>query len=110
MPGGEERILRRRIRSVEATKKVTRAFELIAASQIVRATGRIAGARPYAKAMRDVVTTTASEAAGSSRLIGEPEHAERALLLLIVADRGLCGGYNTFALRTADRFLHAGEE
>ena len=47
MAGGQERVLRRRIRTVQATKKITKAMELIAASQIVRAQGRIATNRPY---------------------------------------------------------------
>src|SRR5271167_2218173 len=109
MPGGEERILRRRIKSVEATKKITRAFELIAASQIVRATGRIAGSRPYVEGIREVLSVTASETSGASRFIGDPEKQENVLLVLIVADRGLCGGYNSLALRTADRRMRAGE-
>jgi F-type H+-transporting ATPase subunit gamma len=109
MAGGQERELRRRIRSVESTKKITRAFELIAASQIVRAQSRIAGARPYVAGMEQVLATTAAEAGGSTRLIGTPERIERVLLVVIVADRGLCGGYNTIALRTADRLMAAGE-
>ncbi|MCU1495475.1 MAG: synthase, gamma subunit [Acidimicrobiaceae bacterium] len=109
MAGGQERELRRRIRSVESTKKITRAFELIAASQIARAQGRIAGARPYVEGIEKVLATTASEATGASRLIGTPEHVERVLLVVMVADRGLCGGYNSIALRTADRLMRAGE-
>ncbi len=109
MAGGQERELRRRIRSVESTKKITRAFELIAASQIVRAQGRIAGARPYVAGLERVLATTAPEAGGTTRLVGAPEHVGRVLLLVVVADRGLCGGYNSMALRAADRLMRAGE-
>ncbi|MHB1597344.1 MAG: ATP synthase F1 subunit gamma [Acidimicrobiales bacterium] len=109
MAGGQERELRRRIRSVESTKKITRAFELIAASQIVRAQGRIAGARPYVAGLERVLATTAPEAGGATRLVGAPEHVGRVLLLVVVADRGLCGGYNSMALRAADRLMRAGE-
>ena len=55
MAGGQERVLRRRIRSVESTKKITRAMELIAASRIVRAQQAIAAARPYVAKMAEVV-------------------------------------------------------
>ena len=56
MAGGQERVLRRRIRSVESTKKITRAMELIAASRIVRAQQAIAAARPYVAKMAEVVS------------------------------------------------------
>ncbi len=109
MAGGQERELRRRIRTVESTKKITRAFELIAASQIVRAQGRIAGARPYVAGIERVLGTVAADASGAGRLVGTPESVQRVLLVIVVADRGLCGGYNTIALRTAERLIRAGE-
>jgi F-type H+-transporting ATPase subunit gamma len=111
MPGGQERILRRRIRSVQSTKKITRAFELIAASQIVRAQGRISGSRPYVEGIARVLAVTASEAggAGAGRLIGEARDARNVLVVVIVGDRGLSGGYNSFALRAADRLMRDGE-
>ena len=58
MAGGQERVLRRRIRTIEATKKITRSFELIAASQIARAQGRIAGSRPYVRAISEILVET----------------------------------------------------
>lgn len=109
MAGGQERTLRRRIRSVEATKKITRAFELIAASQIVRAQSRIVGSRPYVEGVAHALHTVASESHGASRLIGDAEGVRSALLVVIVGDRGLCGGYNSLALRSAERLLRAGE-
>jgi len=109
MPGGQERVLRRRIRTIESTKKITRAFELIAASQIARAQSRISGSRPYVKGIEGILETTASDSHYSSRLIGEPADVRRVLMIVICADRGLCGGYNTVALRTAERAIIAGE-
>ena len=109
MAGGEERELRRRIRSVSATKKITRAMELIAASQMVRAQGRIAGARPYVEGIGRVLAVTAADAAGASRFLGEPEEARRGLVLAIVSDRGLAGGYNSAVLRATLRHVVAGE-
>jgi F-type H+-transporting ATPase subunit gamma len=110
MPGGRERILRRRIRSVQSTKKITRAFELIAASQIVRAQGRLTGSRPYVEGIARVLAVTASEAGGAAgRLIGEAREARNVLVVVIVGDRGLSGGYNSFALRAAERLVRDGE-
>ncbi|HTT87834.1 MAG TPA: ATP synthase F1 subunit gamma [Acidimicrobiales bacterium] len=109
MPGGEERILRRRIRSVQATQKITRAMELIAASQIVRAQGRIADAAPYLDGIAAVLTAAAEEAGDQAgRLLGVPESPTRILLVAVVADRGLCGGYNANVLRPAERLVRSG--
>jgi F-type H+-transporting ATPase subunit gamma len=109
MAGGQERELRRRIRSVEATKKITRAMELIAASQMVRAQGRIAGTRPYVEGIERVLAQTARDAAEAGRLVGTPENVTNVAVIAIVADRGLCGGYNANVLRTTDRLIRAGE-
>jgi F-type H+-transporting ATPase subunit gamma len=109
MPGGQERILRRRIRSVQATQKITRAFELIAASQIIRAQGRIASATPYQIGIAEVLAEAAADAGPSAgRLLGAVEAPHRVLVLAIVADRGLCGAYNVNVLRTAERAMRAG--
>jgi F-type H+-transporting ATPase subunit gamma len=106
MAGGQERILRRRIKSIQSTKKITKAMELIAASQIVRAQGRIAAARPYQLGMARIVLETAlgdPDAAG--RLLGTPESVSNVAVLSIVSDRGLCGGYNTMVFRATERLL-----
>jgi F-type H+-transporting ATPase subunit gamma len=106
MAGGQERILRRRIRSIKSTQKITKAMELIAASQIVRAQGRIAAARPYQEGMARIVLETAlGDPAAAGRLLGTPEEVTRVLVLGIVADRGLCGGYNTSVFRATERLL-----
>ncbi len=109
MAGGQERILRTRIRSVESTKKITRAMELIAASRMSRAQARIAGARPYLHGMERVLLDVASDGTAPERLIGVPESPARVALVAIVSDRGLCGGYNAFVLRTAERLMATGE-
>jgi F-type H+-transporting ATPase subunit gamma len=111
MAGGQERILRRRIRSVQATKKITRAMELIAASQIVRAQNRIAAAAPYESAIAGLLGEVAADSTtGAGRLLGVPEHPAHVLVLAVVADRGLCGAYNTSVLRTVERLVQAGKE
>ncbi len=110
MAGGQERVLRRRIRSIQATKKITRSFELIAASQIARAQGRIAGSRPYVKAISDILAETARESGSATRLLGVPESPQNVLVLVIVADRGLAGAYNSSVLRAAERLIRSGSE
>jgi F-type H+-transporting ATPase subunit gamma len=109
MAGGQERILRRRIRSIESTKKITKAMELIAASQIVRAQTRIAAARPYRQGMARIVLETAlGDPVAAGRLLGAPESVSKVAVLALVADRGLCGGYNTNVLRATERLLAEG--
>jgi F-type H+-transporting ATPase subunit gamma len=110
MAGGQEKVLRRRIRTVQATKKITRAFELIAASQIVRAQGRLVGSGPYLKGIAEVLAEAAADAGHSAgRVLGVPESPQRVLVLAVVADRGLCGAYNANVLRLAERTVRAFE-
>ncbi|MCJ7438833.1 MAG: F0F1 ATP synthase subunit gamma [Acidimicrobiia bacterium] len=103
MAGGQERILRRRIRSVQSTKKITRAMELIAGSRIVRAQARVQAAVPYSDTITEVVRDLAASGAGTSSplLAPRPEIAKVAHIV-ITADRGLCGGYNSSVIRAAE--------
>jgi F-type H+-transporting ATPase subunit gamma len=104
--GGQERVLRGRIRSIQATKKITRAFELIAASQIVRAQGRIGANRPYRDGMlRIVVEAAKADPTAAARLLGTPERPQAVAVLAIVGDRGLSGAYNTNVLRATERLI-----
>jgi F-type H+-transporting ATPase subunit gamma len=104
MAGGQEKVLRRRIRTVQATKKITRAFELIAASQIVRAQNRLTGFRPYLKGLSEILAEAAADAGPTAgRVLGVPESPQRVLVVAVVADRGLCGAYNANVLRLAER-------
>src|SRR4051794_24295324 len=103
MAGGQERILRQRIRSINATKKITRAFELIAASRIVRAQQRVHAAQPYSDQITEVVKDLAA-AGGDVRsplLVTRPE-LRRACHVVIAADRGLSGAYNASVIRAAE--------
>ena len=103
MAGGQERILRRRIRSVQSTKKITRAMELIAASRIVRAQARVEAAVPYSDQITEVVHDLA-DAGGSVEsplLVPRPE-IRRVGHIVVTADRGLCGAYNSSILRAAE--------
>ncbi|MEY2566914.1 MAG: F-type H+-transporting ATPase subunit gamma [Actinomycetota bacterium] len=106
MAGGTERILKRRIKSVQSTKKITRAMELIAASRIVRAQQRVAAARPYAEEITKVIENLAAGGAGLAHpLLQEKEDVRTVGYVVITADRGLAGAYNANVIRLAERSL-----
>ena len=103
MAGGQERILRGRIRTVQATKKITRAMELIAASRIVKAQQRVHAAVPYSEQITDVVRDLAAAGGESSSPLLAPRPEIRTkCYVAITADRGLCGGYNAGVLRAVE--------
>jgi F-type H+-transporting ATPase subunit gamma len=102
--GAKLREYRRRIKTVQSTKKITRAMELIAASRIVKAQQRIQAARPYAEAITGVVSTVASQSGSVVHPLTTPrENPSRAAVLLITSDRGLAGGYSANVLRTGEQ-------
>ena len=107
MAGGQERALRRRIRSVQSTKKITRAMELIAASRIVRAQARVEAARPYSEQITHVIAnlTGAGSEVKSPLLVSREVH--RVAYVVVAGDRGLSGAYNTSVIRAAERSLRA---
>ena len=106
MAGGQERVLRRRIRSVQSTRKITKAMELIAASRIVRAQARIAANRPYRVGMEKVLRQVVSEdPLVAAKMLGTPDAPQRVGVLAIVGDRGLAGSYNSGVLRATERLV-----
>ena len=106
MAGGQERILRRRIKSIQSTKKVTKAMELISASRIMKAQARVAAARPYSEQITAVIGNLAAGGAGlTSPLLTERESVRTVAFLVVTADRGLAGGYNGNVLRAAERAI-----
>jgi F-type H+-transporting ATPase subunit gamma len=108
MAGGQERILRRRIRTVQSTKKITRAMELIAASRIVRAQARVHAAVPYSETITEVVRDLAAAGAGTdSPLLTPRDETLKVAQVVITADRGLCGGYNSSVIRAAEGEMRA---
>src|SRR5262245_26717881 len=103
MAGGQERTLRRRIRSVQATKKITRAMELIAASRIVKAQARVQAAVPYANGITDVVRNLQAAGGGQGHpMLVERDRINRVAHVVMTADRGLCGAYNSAVIRAAE--------
>src|SRR4051812_25924578 len=109
MAGAQERILRRRINSVRATKKITRAMELISASRVVRAQQRAASARPYARQITGVIEDLASGGANIDHpLLRQVDEVRRVGYVLLCSDRGLAGAYNSSVIRATEREIMAG--
>jgi F-type H+-transporting ATPase subunit gamma len=107
MPGAAElRALRRRIKSVKSTQKITRAMELIAASRITKARLAVESARPYAEGISRVIRDLAAESSiGSHPVLATRENPTDSAIIVITSDRGLAGAYNTNVLRLAERLV-----
>ncbi|GAB3939912.1 F0F1 ATP synthase subunit gamma [Corynebacterium tapiri] len=92
---------RDRIRSVNSTKKITKAQELIATSRITKAKQRVAAASPYAEELTKVVARVASATSLDHPMLSERENPRRAAVMVVTSDRGQCGGYNHNVLKKA---------
>jgi F-type H+-transporting ATPase subunit gamma len=97
------RVLRRRIKSTQSIKKITRAMELIATSRIVKARARVEEAKPYAEQMTAMLTELANNSALDHPLLVERAEPKKAAVLVVTSDRGQCGGYNANVLREAEQ-------
>jgi F-type H+-transporting ATPase subunit gamma len=94
---------RARIRSVESTKKITRAMELIAASRIIKAQQRAQAAAPYARELTRAVSAVATYSNVDHPLTTEPTEAKKAAILIVTSDRGLAGAYSSSVIKEAER-------
>lgn len=94
------RELRTRIKSVNSTKKITKAQELIATSRITKAQARVSASQPYADEITHVIQRLASASSLQNKMLQEPENAQRAAILVVSSDRGMCGGYNNNVFKT----------
>ncbi|WP_043266137.1 F0F1 ATP synthase subunit gamma [Streptomyces sp. CT34] len=101
--GAKLRVYKRRIRSVTATKKITKAMEMIAASRVVKAQRQVAASTPYSSELTRAVTAVATGSNTQHPLTTEAEKPTRAALLLITSDRGLAGGYSSNVIKAADQ-------
>jgi F-type H+-transporting ATPase subunit gamma len=101
--GAQLRVYKRRIRSVTATKKITKAMEMIAASRIVKAQRKVAASAPYATELTRAVTAVATGSNTNHPLTTEAERPVRSAVLLVTSDRGLAGGYNSNAIKAAEQ-------
>lgn len=108
MAGGRERVLRRRIRSVQSTKKITRAMELIAATRVAKAQQRAAAARPYSENLTGVIQHLAENGGITDHpLLQAPTEVSKVAFVVITSDRGLAGGYNSTVIKAAEREINA---
>ena len=96
------RVLRRRIKSTQSIKKITRAMELIATSRIAKARARVDESRPYAEQITTTLAQLAQRAALDHPLLVERENTKKAAVLVVTSDRGQAGGYNNNVLKEAE--------
>ncbi|MBI4420008.1 MAG: F0F1 ATP synthase subunit gamma, partial [Gemmatimonadetes bacterium] len=103
------RELRRRIKSVESTRKITKTMEMVATSKLKRAQDRVVAARPYAQALADLIADLYTpELAERFPLLRQPKGpVRRAAVVLITSNRGLCGAFNSNLIKEARRTLAA---
>jgi len=101
--GAQMRVYRQRIRSVQATKKITRAMELIAASRVVKARQRVTESTPYARALTRAVSAVATFSNVDHPLTTEHPQVRRAAMVVITSDRGLAGAYSSAVLKESEK-------
>ncbi len=102
--GAQLRVYRRRIKSVQATKKITKAMELIASSRIVKAQQRLEASLPYLTHLYAAINAAATDATDVSKhpLMANTENRTKAAVLVVTADRGLAGAYSSNAIKEAE--------
>jgi len=105
--GAQLRVYRRRMRSVKATKKITKAMELISASRIVKAQQRVNASSPYANELTQAVTAVATFSKVDHPLTTASTSPRRAAVLIIAADRGMAGAYSNAAIKEGDLLIAA---
>ena len=103
--GAQIREYRQRIRSVSATKKITRAMELMAASRVVKAQQAVRESSPYARAITRAVSAVATYSSEDHPLINEKEQVTRAGVVIMTSDRGLAGAYSSSVLKESERLV-----
>ncbi len=101
--GAQLRVYKRRIKSVTATKKITKAMEMIAASRVVKAQRKVAASTPYATELTRAVTAVGTGSNTQHPLTTEAETPTRSAVLLLSSDRGLAGAFNSNAIKAAEQ-------
>jgi len=98
------KVIRNRIVSVKNTRKITRAMKLVAAAKLRRATDTIIAARPYTQALASVVSELSGVAGKDAHPLFQEREPKRVAILVITADRGLAGAFNTNVIKQVERF------
>ena len=102
--------IKKRISSVKNTEQITKAMKMVAAAKLRRAQEAAVAARPYANKLHEVVSHLAQSEEIDDQPLLKRRGAERALVVLMTADRGLCGGFNANVSKEAERFIRQNEE
>ena len=108
--------LRRRVRSIRNTQQITKAMKMVSAARLRRAQDRVINSRPYARMFASILSNVAAAVASDENAAAHPLLAvreERKIqLILVTADRGLAGAYNSNLIRAAEQFVadHAGQQ
>jgi F-type H+-transporting ATPase subunit gamma len=97
--------IRRRIRSVKNTQQLTKAMKTVSAAKLRRAQERVFSARPYAEQLKKVLGNLTARLENISHPLLETRPEERVLLVVVTADRGLCGAFNSNIMRAAAAFI-----
>jgi F-type H+-transporting ATPase subunit gamma len=100
--GAQLRVYRRRIKSVQSTKKITKAMELIASSRFVKAQQRVEASLPYTQELLRAISAAASHGSTKGAFVTEVENRKRAAVILITADRGLAGAYSSAIIKEGE--------
>jgi F-type H+-transporting ATPase subunit gamma len=101
------RDIRKRIRSVENIKQITRAMEMVAAARLRKAQAKAEQCQPYARKLRQILENLASASVDFTHPLYQQREVKRTGLVVIAADRGLCGSYNSNIFQAADRFIRS---
>jgi F-type H+-transporting ATPase subunit gamma len=100
--GAQLRVYRRRIKSVQSTKKITKAMELIASSRFVKAQQRVEASLPYTQELLRAISAAVSHGNSKGALVSEVENRKRAAVILITSDRGLAGAYSSAIIKEGE--------
>ena len=102
--------IKKRIGSVKNTQQITKAMKMVAAAKLRRAQEAAVAARPYAEKMQAVLSNLAKREEADAHPLLSKRGTGRALVVLMTADRGLCGGFNANVSKAAERFIRANEQ
>ena len=97
--------IKKRIGSVKNTQQITKAMKMVSAAKLRRAQDAVLAARPYAEKMQDVLCSIAAREMDTVHPLLEQREKRNALVLIITADRGLCGGFNSNIVKAATKFV-----
>ena len=97
--------MRRRIKSVKNTQQITKAMKMVAAAKLKRATDRVTAARPFAVKMSEILSQLSSNVSDFSHPLLDERGDEKYLIVLVTADKGLCGGFNANLVKATQKFL-----